>query len=174
MSNITALITTTNQTTQLTGPSVGPEFMTTPGTQLPDETPDAVAPTVQVAKVSLLSPHAALVIDQLVTYPTVRGVRDILDWHPDPRHSHTGRADIINDPVWLENFARLACRIRPVVRSAGVPQQLTQAAELAASPECSSWKRSASSVPNAPCSQATFLSTACTRHFGLSMAPSIV
>jgi hypothetical protein len=30
MSNITALITTTNQTTQLTGPSVGPEFMTTP------------------------------------------------------------------------------------------------------------------------------------------------
>jgi len=88
-------------------------------------------PTVQVAKVSLLSPNAATVFDQLVKYPTVRGVRDILNWHPDPRYSHTGRPDIITDPVWLENFDRLA-EYGLSFDLQVFPEQLTQAADLAA------------------------------------------
>jgi predicted TIM-barrel fold metal-dependent hydrolase len=88
-------------------------------------------PSVQVAKVSLLSPDAATVIDQLPNYTTVRGVRDILSWHPDPRYSHTDRADVITDPVWLENFDRLAEHGLSFDLQV-FPEQLTRAAELAA------------------------------------------
>jgi predicted TIM-barrel fold metal-dependent hydrolase len=88
-------------------------------------------PTVQVAKVSLLSENLEDVIDQLATYPTVRGVREILNWHPDPRYSHTDSADLITDPVWLENFGRLAERGLSFDLQV-YPEQLIQAAELAA------------------------------------------
>jgi len=88
-------------------------------------------PTVQVAKVALLAPTATQDIEKLAAYRSVRGVRDILNWHPDPRYSHTERDDIITDPVWLTNFGRLA--------GSGLsfdlqvfPGQLFQAAELAA------------------------------------------
>ena len=46
-----------------------------------------------------LTAHAAL--------PSVRGVRDILNWHPDPVLTHRERADLITDPAWLAGFAAL-------------------------------------------------------------------
>ena len=88
-------------------------------------------PTVQVAKVSLLSPTAAGDIKALADYPSVRGVRDILNWHPNPRYSHTSRGDIITDPTWLANFERLAAGGLSFDLQV-FPAQLTQAAELAA------------------------------------------
>jgi predicted TIM-barrel fold metal-dependent hydrolase len=88
-------------------------------------------PTVQVAKVSLLSPGAVQDIEKLANYATVRGVRDILNWHPDPLFSHTARADIITDPTWLANFGRLA-RHGLSFDLQVFPGQLRQAAELAA------------------------------------------
>jgi predicted TIM-barrel fold metal-dependent hydrolase len=61
----------------------------------------------------------------------VRGIRYILNWHENPRFAHVDRADIMTDPVWLSNFARLA--------SLGLsfdlqvfPSQLLDAASLAA------------------------------------------
>jgi len=88
-------------------------------------------PTVQVAKVSLLSPTAAQDLEKLHDFPTMRGIRDILNWHPDPSYSHTERADIITDPTWLKNFDRLAEHGWSFDLQV-FPGQLIQAAALAA------------------------------------------
>jgi predicted TIM-barrel fold metal-dependent hydrolase len=91
-------------------------------------------PSVQVVKVDLTSPDA---LDQLAAHaalPSVRGVRDILNWHPDPVFTHRDRADLITDPAWLAGLAAL--------REFGFsfdlqvfPAQLGQAAALAADHE---------------------------------------
>lgn len=60
----------------------------------------------------------------------VVGVRHILNWHADPRFTYTNRDDIIIDPTWRRNFARLA----PLGLSFDIqvyPRQLLQAADLA-------------------------------------------
>jgi predicted TIM-barrel fold metal-dependent hydrolase len=87
-------------------------------------------PSVQVAKADLLDPEGARELEWLTTIESVRGIRQILNWHDDPRYSHTDRPDIISDPVWLKNFARLA----PLGLSFDLqvfPSQLRQAAALA-------------------------------------------
>jgi predicted TIM-barrel fold metal-dependent hydrolase len=88
-------------------------------------------PTVQVVKVDLTSPTARKQLTAHAALPSVRGVRDILNWHPDPVFSHRERADLITDPAWLAGFAAL--------REFGFsfdlqvfPGQLGQAATLAA------------------------------------------
>ncbi|KRE90135.1 hypothetical protein ASG86_17700 [Arthrobacter sp. Soil764] len=88
-------------------------------------------PSVQVAKASLADPEVLPRLEQLASIPSVRGIRDILNWHPDPRYTHTSRPDLITDPYWLEGFSQLA--------SLGLsfdlqvfPDQLDQAAQLAA------------------------------------------
>jgi predicted TIM-barrel fold metal-dependent hydrolase len=80
---------------------------------------DLTSPTVR----KQLAEHAGL--------PSVRGVRDILNWHPDPVLTHRDRADVITDPAWLAGFTAL--------REFGFsfdlqvfPAQLAQAAALAA------------------------------------------
>jgi len=88
-------------------------------------------PTVQVVKVDLTSPTARNQLTAHAALSSVRGVRDILNWHPDPVFSHRERADLITDPAWLAGFAAL--------REFGFsfdlqvfPGQLGQAATLAA------------------------------------------
>jgi predicted TIM-barrel fold metal-dependent hydrolase len=88
-------------------------------------------PSVQVAKASLSDPAVLPLLEQLAALPTVRGVRDILNWHPDPRYTHTARPDLLTDAAWLKGFSHLA--------SLGLsfdlqvfPAQLEQAARLAA------------------------------------------
>jgi predicted TIM-barrel fold metal-dependent hydrolase len=88
-------------------------------------------PTVQVVKVDLTSPTAHRQLTAHAAVPSVRGVRDILNWHPDPVFTHRERADLITDPAWLAGFAGL--------REFGFsfdlqvfPSQLGQAAGLAA------------------------------------------
>ncbi|KQO97631.1 amidohydrolase family protein [Leifsonia sp. Leaf264] len=88
-------------------------------------------PSVQVVKVDLTSTDAA---DQLAAHaslPSVRGVRDILNWHVDPFYAHRDRGDLMRDPAWLSGFGHLA--------SLGLsfdlqvfPHQLEDAATLAA------------------------------------------
>ena len=66
------------------------------------------APSAQVVKVDLRTPTAR---DQLAAHallPSVRGVRDILNWHPDPVFTHRDRPDLMTDPAWLNGFAALA------------------------------------------------------------------
>jgi predicted TIM-barrel fold metal-dependent hydrolase len=88
-------------------------------------------PSVQVVKVDLASPGARKQLTAHAALPSVRGVRDILNWHPDPVLTHRERADLLTDPAWLEGFAAL--------REFGLsfdlqvfPAQLRQAAALAA------------------------------------------
>jgi predicted TIM-barrel fold metal-dependent hydrolase len=88
-------------------------------------------PTVQVVKVDLTSPTAREQLTAHTAFHTVRGVRDILNWHPDPLFTHRDRADLMTDPAWLAGLATVA--------KAGLsfdlqvfPGQLRQAAALAA------------------------------------------
>jgi predicted TIM-barrel fold metal-dependent hydrolase len=88
-------------------------------------------PSVQVVKVDLAAPTAREQLTAHAALPSVRGVRDILNWHPDPVLTHRDRADLITDPAWLSGFA--------VLREFGFsfdlqvfPAQLGQAAALAA------------------------------------------
>lgn len=88
-------------------------------------------PTVQVVKVDLTSNTARDELAEHAALPSVRGVRDILNWHPDPVLSHRARSDLLTDPAWLQGFAAL--------RDFGFsfdlqmfPAQLKQAAAVAA------------------------------------------
>lgn len=47
----------------------------------------------------LLAAHAA--------HPRVRGIRHIVNWHPDPRRTYTPR-DVTGDEAWARGFALLA------------------------------------------------------------------
>lgn len=92
---------------------------------------DSGLPSVQVAKASLAAPGVLSRLERLAAVPSVRGIRDILNWHPDPRYTHTPRPDLITDPGWLKGFSHLS--------SLGLsfdlqvfPDQLHQAAQLAA------------------------------------------
>ena len=64
-------------------------------------------PSAHVAKVSLLAPDAPAQLRALADVPVVRGVRDILNWHPDATFTHRDRDDIMSDPAWLRSFALL-------------------------------------------------------------------
>jgi predicted TIM-barrel fold metal-dependent hydrolase len=88
-------------------------------------------PSVQVVKVDLSSATVRKQLEAHAALPSVRGVRDILNWHPNPVFTHRDRADLLTDPAWLAGFAAL--------REFGFsfdlqvfPAQLRQAAVLAA------------------------------------------
>ncbi len=68
----------------------------------------APVPAVHVARADLSSTDAARQLEQLASMPHVRGVRHILNWHPDPSVSHTPRPGIILEPKWRRTFALLA------------------------------------------------------------------
>ncbi|WP_113718960.1 amidohydrolase family protein [Arthrobacter dokdonensis] len=93
---------------------------------------EAGIPSVQVSKVDLLSPDASAQLEYHASFPSVRGIRHILNWHENPRYTHTSSNTIMSDPRWVRNFARLA----PLGLSFDLqvfPSQLAEAAALAAS-----------------------------------------
>lgn len=65
-------------------------------------------PSAQVAKVDLAAPDAGQAIARHATLTSVRGVRDILNWHADPFYRHRDRADLLTDDAWLRGFGALA------------------------------------------------------------------
>jgi len=65
-------------------------------------------PAAAVAAADLLAPDVGEYLAALSDLPTVRGVRHILNWHANPHYTYTSRADIMADPVWQRNFARLS------------------------------------------------------------------
>jgi predicted TIM-barrel fold metal-dependent hydrolase len=88
-------------------------------------------PSVQVAKASLAEPGVLSRLERLAAVPSVRGIRDILNWHPDPRYTHTSRPDLITDAGWLKGFAHLSA-LGLSFDLQVFPDQLDQAAQLAA------------------------------------------
>lgn len=87
-------------------------------------------PAVHVAHVSLLDEEAPRLLEEHASFAVTRGVRDILNWHPDPVYSHRDRRDVIVDPVWRSNFARLE-DLGLSFDLQVFPSQLQQAADLA-------------------------------------------
>ncbi|WP_423183374.1 amidohydrolase family protein [Arthrobacter sp. NyZ413] len=87
-------------------------------------------PSVQVVKVDLASPGAQKQLETHSKYASVRGVRDILNWHPNPYYSHRERNDLIEDPQWLAGFKSLGT-LGLSFDLQVFPSQLAQAARLA-------------------------------------------
>jgi predicted TIM-barrel fold metal-dependent hydrolase len=55
----------------------------------------------------LSSPDAPQVLNRLAAHPNLRGIRQILNVHPDPRYNYA-HADYLSQPLWRENLSRLA------------------------------------------------------------------
>jgi predicted TIM-barrel fold metal-dependent hydrolase len=94
-------------------------------------TRESSIPSAQVTKVDLASPDAPARIEAFAALPSVRGVRDILNWHPDPRFTHRARSDLMTDAAWLRGFAALADNGLSFDLQV-FPAQLPEAAPLAA------------------------------------------
>ena len=88
-------------------------------------------PSAHVAKVSLLESDAPAQLRAHAGFGIVRGIRDILNWHPDPVYTHRDRADVMADPVWRANFGLLG-ELGLSFDLQVFPSQLLEAAELAA------------------------------------------
>jgi predicted TIM-barrel fold metal-dependent hydrolase len=88
-------------------------------------------PSVQVVKVDLASPTAEEQLTLHQSNSSVRGVRDILNWHPNPYYSHRDRGDLMDDKNWLAGFKSLG-QLGLSFDLQVFPSQLAQAARLAA------------------------------------------
>ena len=64
-------------------------------------------PQAIVAHAELEKPDAATLLAQHAAHRNVRGIRQILNWHPDPAKSYTPR-DLLADDAWQRGFAHLA------------------------------------------------------------------
>lgn len=84
-----------------------------------------------VARVALADPGAPEIIAELAAHPRVVGIRDILSWHEDPARRFAARGDLMDDPIWRANLARLAAHGLAFDLMVFAPQ-LPEAARLAA------------------------------------------
>jgi len=64
-------------------------------------------PQAIVAHAELEKPGVADLLSQHAAHPNVRGIRQILNWHPDPAKTYTPR-DLLADESWHQGFALLA------------------------------------------------------------------
>ncbi len=64
-------------------------------------------PNAIIAFAALDDPAVDAVLAAHARHPAVRGIRHIVNWHPDPRRSYTPR-DVTQDDAWARGFARLA------------------------------------------------------------------
>jgi len=64
-------------------------------------------PNAIVAFAALDDPHFEKTLEAHATNPNVRGIRQIVNWHRDPRRSYTAR-DVTSDPQWARGFAALS------------------------------------------------------------------
>ena len=86
-------------------------------------------PHALVAHAELNHPNVESLLAEHASHRNVRGIRQILNWHPDPKKTYTPR-DLLTDPAWQRGFALL--------RKYGLsfdlqiyPGQMQAAAELA-------------------------------------------
>jgi len=87
-------------------------------------------PQAIVAHAELEKPHGADLLAQHATHRNVRGIRQILNWHPDPAKTYTPR-DLLADAAWQRGFA-LLCRHGFSFDLQIYPSQMPAAARLAA------------------------------------------
>ncbi|GGE05218.1 hypothetical protein GCM10011390_25290 [Aureimonas endophytica] len=65
--------------------------------------PDAI-----VAYADLGAPDVGQLLEAHAAFPRVRGIRQILNWHEEPRLRSAPRYDLMASPAWRAGFARLA------------------------------------------------------------------
>ena len=65
--------------------------------------PDAI-----VAYADLAAPDVERVLEAHAGFPRVRGIRQILNWHHEPRLRSAATPDLMDSPQWRRGFARLA------------------------------------------------------------------
>jgi len=63
-------------------------------------------PQAIVAHAELNDPKVEALLEQHASYPNVRGIRQILNWHEDPSKTYTPR-DLLPDPAWERGYALL-------------------------------------------------------------------
>lgn len=63
-------------------------------------------PNAIIAFAALDDPHVDTLLAAHAAHPAVRGIRHIVNWHPDPRRSYTPR-DLTQDEAWARGFALL-------------------------------------------------------------------
>lgn len=65
------------------------------------------APDVIVARADLAAPDVERVLAAQAAFPRVHGIRQILNWHDEPRLRVASRPDQTDDPAWRRGFALL-------------------------------------------------------------------
>ena len=90
-----------------------------------------------VAYANLADPSLEWTLEEHAEAPNLRGIRQILNWDPDPSVSQCERSDYLTDPAWLAGYGRLS-RYRLSFDLQVFPWQMTDAATVAAThPETS-------------------------------------
>lgn len=84
-----------------------------------------------VARAELHRPNVEKTIADHCQFPNVRGIRHIVNWHPDPAKTYVTKADFLTDPAWLRGFALLK-RYNLSFDLQLYPSQMADAAALAA------------------------------------------
>lgn len=64
-------------------------------------------PHAIVGHARLESPDAERVLEQHAAFANVRGIRQIVNWHPDPNKSYVARPDLFVDPAWQHGYGLL-------------------------------------------------------------------
>ena len=63
-----------------------------------------------VARAALDQPEIEAVLDAHMAHPNLRGIRQILNWHPDPDKTYIQVPELMESPAWRRGFAALAPR----------------------------------------------------------------
>lgn len=84
-----------------------------------------------VAYANLAEPGLERTLEEHIGAPNLRGIRQILNWHPNPNLSQCERPDYLTDPAWLAGYGRLS-RYRLSFDLQVFPWQMSDAARVAA------------------------------------------
>lgn len=84
-----------------------------------------------VAYANLADPDVERTLDEHAQAPNFRGIRQILNWHPDPKISQCERPDYLTDPAWLRGYSLLR-RFGGSFDIQAYPWQMADAAKVAA------------------------------------------
>lgn len=87
-------------------------------------------PHAIVARALLDDPGIERQLERLVTYPNVRGVRHIVNWHEDPALTFTSQRDLLTSSAWRRGYAMLE-RFGLSFDLQLYPQQMPEATDLA-------------------------------------------
>ena len=87
-------------------------------------------PHAIVARAELHRPAVEATLASHCRFPNMRGIRHIVNWHPDPAKTYVTKPDFLTDPAWLRGFARLK-RYNLSFDLQLYPSQMADAAALA-------------------------------------------